>query len=67
MFTTNSPTFKDISIHVPREGHDLTIISGNGSLIRISIHVPREGHDFIVSFVSLPMVISIHVPREGHD
>ena len=33
-----------ISIHVPREGHD---VSNSASIFRksISIHVPREGHD----------------------
>ena len=34
-----------ISIHVPREGHDMTDFLLLGYLPSISIHVPREGHD----------------------
>ena len=34
-----------ISIHVPREGHDVPLKHGIISHIEISIHVPREGHD----------------------
>ena len=38
----------DISIHVPREGHDF--VRSKGPTIRvISIHVPREGHDWMSS------------------
>ena len=33
-----------ISIHVPREGHDITAVRFMATLA-ISIHVPREGHD----------------------
>ena len=33
-----------ISIHVPREGHDMEK-SQLEQRISISIHVPREGHD----------------------
>ena len=33
-----------ISIHVPREGHDV-LRHGMGGRGDISIHVPREGHD----------------------
>ena len=33
-----------ISIHVPREGHDLTA-EFEAKRRAISIHVPREGHD----------------------
>ena len=36
----------DISIHVPREGHDLRQERGRGHRSGISIHVPREGHDW---------------------
>ena len=35
----------DISIHVPREGHD-SVKEKNYRVLGISIHVPREGHDF---------------------
>ena len=34
-----------ISIHVPREGHDVALIQNLPTIIVISIHVPREGHD----------------------
>ena len=56
-----------ISIHVPREGHDV-LAAGCHIKIRISIHVPREGHDEATpARPSLSECISIHVPREGHD
>ena len=35
----------DISIHVPREGHDQTVVDLSAFSTDISIHVPREGHD----------------------
>ena len=58
---------KSISIHVPREGHDVS----NGRLVLftrfISIHVPREGHDPKALVIREVPLISIHVPREGHD
>ena len=59
----------NISIHVPREGHDRV----NQALAKqkkdyISIHVPREGHDLRDKGVrNREQYISIHVPREGHD
>ena len=60
-------TALDISIHVPREGHDADGRSVD-SVWMISIHVPREGHDASVSAeLFSPSAISIHVPREGHD
>ena len=37
-------TFGSISIHVPREGHDVSDLISDLRKI-ISIHVPREGHD----------------------
>ena len=58
---------KPISIHVPREGHDILCVS----VLRrhyISIHVPREGHDSTATdYMRRCQLISIHVPREGHD
>ncbi len=36
---------RDISIHVPREGHDPPEEGLDERVILISIHVPREGHD----------------------
>ena len=35
----------DISIHVPREGHDDKLERYPPIVFAISIHVPREGHD----------------------
>ena len=55
-----------ISIHVPREGHDIGAERAE-SKENISIHVPREGHDYDHMNQALSGVISIHVPREGHD
>ena len=40
-----SRLFEGISIHVPREGHDLVFLLTLLRLSSISIHVPREGHD----------------------
>ena len=34
-----------ISIHVPREGHDVGLWRLHRDEVLISIHVPREGHD----------------------
>ena len=36
---------QEISIHVPREGHDVATKNVPSALSNISIHVPREGHD----------------------
>ncbi len=56
-----------ISIHVPREGHDLRR-KNRLAVQNISIHVPREGHDRFAHLERLSLqMISIHVPREGHD
>ena len=45
MMREQKPPKKGISIHVPREGHDLVVlVQPRGELV-ISIHVPREGHD----------------------
>ena len=56
-----------ISIHVPREGHDVAAGFEEGQH-QISIHVPREGHDLELTLDPAEVSgISIHVPREGHD
>ena len=58
----------DISIHVPREGHDPRGHRARLAPREISIHVPREGHDKTRQMQLYPeREISIHVPREGHD
>ena len=68
MSTFISPSSSPISIHVPREGHDLTESCTRLPLISISIHVPREGHDLRRQCTrGVGRRISIHVPREGHD
>ena len=57
----------EISIHVPREGHD-NIFLPICKYVTISIHVPREGHDGERHYLGVyEFDISIHVPREGHD
>ena len=57
-----------ISIHVPREGHDLDTAFSGVDQFAISIHVPREGHDqTYLADAYRCRKISIHVPREGHD
>ena len=40
--------YKDISIHVPREGHDDYAREWANRMFLISIHVPREGHDIML-------------------
>mgnify|MGYP004684017509 CR=1 FL=1 len=44
----------EISIHVPREGHDCTPLR-QARRVRISIHVPREGHDYCSPLISSAM------------
>ena len=44
MLGSQAAQSRAISIHVPREGHDLAPELDNGDTW-ISIHVPREGHD----------------------
>ena len=39
-----SPTFF-VSIHVPREGDDVSLAPAAASSREVSIHVPREGDD----------------------
>ncbi len=57
-----------ISIHVPREGHDVAARLKVPGSFQISIHVPREGHDQNIEATFIRgNAISIHVPREGHD
>ena len=56
-----------ISIHVSREGYDISNGLHNGLLSLISIHVSREGYDACISILLPPRAISIHVSREGYD
>ena len=47
----------NISIHVPREGHDRTFDSLPADKRAISIHVPREGHDCAIVFMFRLLVL----------
>ena len=44
-----------ISIHVPREGDDLPIVTLWGNDTHISIHVPREGDDSRQAYKNVQM------------
>ena len=57
-----------ISIHVPREGHDLTLMAILSSRLLFQSTCPARGTTAICkSFLAEAVRISIHVPREGHD
>ncbi len=55
-----------ISIHAPRMGSDLSILS-ELVIIHISIHAPRMGSDAAQRGDRLCCLISIHAPRMGSD
>ena len=57
---------RNISIHAPRGGSDVTIAPVPLSS-RISIHAPRGGSDSIKIHVIHDRGISIHAPRGGSD
>ena len=56
-----------ISIHVPREGHDLlySFIINTHNLFQSTC--PARGTTYIARSQPGTLPISIHVPREGHD
>ena len=56
-----------ISIHAPRAGGDLGIVSGAAEAFFISIHAPRAGGDLFCCYTALNLGISIHAPRAGGD
>ena len=56
-----------ISIHAPREGGDVMLLSQFYTLTDISIHAPREGGDVCYRYTTPQYLISIHAPREGGD
>ena len=54
----------DISIHVPREGHDFLLCFFFFPFTGISIHVPREGHDISLEVIStIPIDFNPRAPR----
>ena len=57
-----------ISIHVPREGHDL-FIDGGGVAKNTDFNprAPRGARPDLDGESDIANIISIHVPREGHD
>ena len=56
-----------ISIHAPREGGDVVVLSKMMRERSISIHAPREGGDGTPYIIHATIEISIHAPREGGD
>ncbi len=57
----------DISIHVPREGHDGSVCSGRVMVLLFQSTCPARGTTIESLDGFRDPVISIHVPREGHD
>ena len=56
-----------ISIHVPREGHDLTCSTRSIPLPYFNPRAPRGARHPQGAPPEQEQYISIHVPREGHD
>ena len=56
-----------ISIHVPREGHDVNQVSGPCHGLDFNPRAPRGARRFKYGTRKRSSEISIHVPREGHD
>ena len=56
-----------ISIHVPREGHDVQVFDGNIANATFQSTCPARGTTKIMLNICPGFSISIHVPREGHD
>ena len=53
-----------ISIHVPREGHDIAMNLLKEMIFNISIHVPREGHDSLqLGSRMMPSYFNPRAPR----
>ena len=62
-----SQTARDISIHVPREGHDLCHSPHFFIITYFNPRAPRGARRSVALNGLAGQVISIHVPREGHD
>ena len=56
-----------ISIHVPREGHDVALNMPFRMTADFNPRAPRGARRNIFSAICKYVTISIHVPREGHD
>ena len=56
-----------ISIHVPREGHDVNTTKRGVELVAFQSTCPARGTTVQVPNPNTARGISIHVPREGHD
>ena len=56
-----------ISIHVPREGHDLTLLLLPVMMLVFQSTCPARGTTNQEADDQHKEQISIHVPREGHD
>ena len=56
-----------ISIHVPREGHDVTAPIAPKPTADFNPRAPRGARRRTLQIVYKEEGISIHVPREGHD
>ena len=61
------PMAEIISIHVPREGHDITLVSGISHFFNFNPRAPRGARHYRNTVNDDQHDISIHVPREGHD
>ncbi len=57
----------DISIHVPREGHDTSTNGARSKKQRFQSTCPARGTTLQRAVFQRLYRISIHVPREGHD
>ena len=64
---TERPRHPDISIHVPREGHDADKAAEVFAANAFQSTCPARGTTMTKINVSHTYAISIHVPREGHD
>ena len=58
---------REISIHVPREGHDAAKEGPPAGIPYFNPRAPRGARQAGLDDGGLHGVISIHVPREGHD
>ena len=59
---------KQVSIHAPRTGRDLTLVRNGVIIFAVSIHAPRTGRDQQTNQKLIRDVkVSIHAPRTGRD
>ncbi len=67
MVSASERVIGSISIHVPREGHDLSRSIGAMRVREFLSTCPVRGTTADALPSARPSIISIHVPREGHD